>query len=108
VTSPFVQQLRARSDPIRLVQQGDEVVHLRVQVPEVWDLVQIEASPDDPVQVVKVHALERLQAGTQTHDEYVVKLRGVEILDEKLSLSDAGVRNGSTLLVTHRRRRPVR
>jgi hypothetical protein len=108
VTAPFVQQLRVRSEPIRLVQQGDEVVHLRVQVPEVWDVVQIEASPDDPVQAVKVHALERLQAGTHTHDEYVVKLRGVEVLDEMVSLRDAGVRSGSTLLVTHRRRRPVR
>lgn len=108
MTAPFVQQLRAAHEPVRLVQAGDEVLHVRVQVPEVWDAVQLEASPDDPVQLLKVHALERLQAGAHAHDQYVVKLRGWEILDESASLREADVRDGSTLLVTHRRRRPVR
>ena len=42
------------------------------------------------------------------HEDFVVKLRGWEILDEAASLADAGVIDGSILLMTHRRRRPVR
>lgn len=103
-----MQQLRAGGAPIRLAEADQDVLHLRVEVPEVWDVVGIEASPDDPVQLVKVHALARLQGGVHAHDQYVVKLRGWEILDESASLRDSGVRNGSTLLVTSRRRRPVR
>ena len=42
------------------------------------------------------------------HGDFVVKLRGWEILDEAASLADAGVIDGSILLLTFRRRRPVR
>jgi hypothetical protein len=108
VTTPFVQQIRAFGEPIRLTGETDDVLHLRVQVPEVWDAVRVEASPDDPVQLVKVHALERLQGGTRGHDQYVVKLRGWEILDETASLQEVGARNGSSFLITYRRRRPIR
>jgi hypothetical protein len=108
VTTPFVQQVRAHGEPIRLTREGDEVLHLRVQVPEVWDAVRIEASPDEPVQLVKVHALAKLQGGVRPHDQYVVKLRGWEILDESASLRDVGVKDGSSLLITYRRRRPIR
>jgi len=38
----------------------------------------------------------------------VLKLRGWEILDENASLAEAGVVDGSILLMTYRRRRPVR
>lgn len=108
MSATFVQQLRVRGEPLRLAKQGDDVVSLRVEVPEVWDTVRIEASPDEPLRVVKIHALERLQGGARAHEEYVVKLRGIEVLDESVSLQEAGVRDGSTLLVTSRRRRPVR
>ena len=42
------------------------------------------------------------------HEDFVVKLRGWEILDEAASLADAGVIDGSILLLTYRRRRAVR
>lgn len=108
MTAPFVQQLRARPGTIRLTQSGDDTLHIRVQLAEVWDAVQMEVSPDDPVQLAKVHALEQLGQARRAHEGYVVKLGGIEILDESMSLRDAGVRNGSTLLVMSRRRRPVR
>ena len=41
-------------------------------------------------------------------DDFIVKLRGWEILDETQSLADVGVIDGSILLLTFRRRRPVR
>lgn len=108
MSAGFAQQLRVRGEPVQLAKQGDEVVRLRVSVPEVWDTVQVEASPDEPLRIVKIHALERLQGGVRPHESYVVKLRGIEILDESASLRDLDVRDGSTLLITSRRRRPVR
>jgi hypothetical protein len=105
--TPFVAQLRARPEAIRLGTAGDPVITVRVQVPEVWDTVRIDAPLDTPVLVLKQRALEVLVAGSEPAD-WVTKLRGFEVLDETATLSAAGVLNGSTLLVTSRRRRPVR
>ena len=105
--TPFVAQLRTRPEAIRLGTAGSPVITVRVQVPEVWDTVRVDAPPDTPVLTVKERALETLMAGAN-QIEYVTKLRGWEVLDETASLEAAGVENGSTLLVTSRRRRPVR
>ena len=40
--------------------------------------------------------------------QFVVKLNGFEVLDENVSVADSGATNGSTFLVSYRRRRPVR
>jgi hypothetical protein len=105
--TPFVAQLRARPEAIRLGTTGAPVITVRVQVPEVWDTVRVDAPPDTPVLTLKERALETLMIGADPA-EFVTKLRGFEVLDETASLSAAGVLNGSTLLVTSRRRRPVR
>ena len=105
--TPFVAQLRTRPEAIRLGTAGSPVITVRVQVPEVWDTVRVDAPPDTSVLTVKERALETLMAGAN-QIEYVTKLRGWEVLDETASLEAAGVENGSTLLVTSRRRRPVR
>lgn len=106
-SAPFVAQLRARPEVIRLGTPGEPVITVRVQVPEVWDTVRIDAPSSTPVLVLKERALETLMIGAFPA-EYVTKLRGFEVLDETASLSSAGVVTGSTLLVTSRRRRPVR
>jgi hypothetical protein len=105
--TPFVAQLRARPETIRLGTAADPVITVRVQVPEVWDTVRIDAPPDTPVLLLKESALEVLMPGAN-QAEWITKLRGFEVLDETASLTAAGVLNGSTLLVTSRRRRPVR
>ena len=105
--TPFVAQLRSRPETIRLGTAGDPVITVRVQVPETWDTVRIDAPPHTPVIELKARALETLSPGAE-QVEWVTKLRGFEVLDESASLSAAGVVNGSTLLVTNRRRRPVR
>jgi hypothetical protein len=105
--TPFVAQLRARPEAIRLGTGSDPVITVRVQVPETWDTVRIDAPPTTPVLELKLRALETLAPGAE-QAEWVTKLRGFEVLDESASLSAAGVQNGSTLLVTSRRRRPVR
>ena len=108
MTTPFTAQLRSRPGVIRLGTGNDPVITLRVQVPEVWDTVRIDAPPDTPVVVLKQRALEALMPDVQHHEGYVIKLAGWEVLDESVSLTDAGAKNGSIFLLTDRRRRPVR
>ena len=107
MTNP-VNQLRAGPDVIRLGAAGDDVLSLRVEIPEVWDLVRIDAPASTPVAALKQRALYALLPGASDAHEYVVKLRGFEVLNENASLGDIGVRTGSTLLITNRHRKPVR
>ncbi len=108
MSAPFVTTLRARKTAIELAPPGSAAITIRVQMPEVWDVVAIVVSPTEPVVAVKQAALEALFPEAQMHQDFVVKLRGWEILDEAESLADAGVIDGSILLLTHRRRRAVR
>jgi hypothetical protein len=81
---------------------------LRVQMPEAWDAVRFVAAPSEAVASLKGRALEMLAPGAQSPDEFVLKLRGWEVLDESATLADIGVQDGSILLLTSRRKRPVR
>jgi hypothetical protein len=109
VTEPFVAQLRTRDDVIELASPSGPAITIRVQMPEVWDVVRMHASPDEHALTVKRRALEALMPGAELHDEdFVLKLNGWEVLDESASLAAAGAVDGSIFLVTHRRRRPVR
>ena len=81
---------------------------VRVQMPEAWDVVRFAVTPTTSVMDLKLRALEELAAGTQFPEDYVLKLRGWEVLDEGAPLADVGVQDGSILLLTSRRKRPVR
>ncbi|CAA9296343.1 MAG: hypothetical protein AVDCRST_MAG11-515 [uncultured Gemmatimonadaceae bacterium] len=106
---PFTAGLRSRPGTvIRLGAPGAPVVTVRVEVPEVWDVVRVEAPLDEPVLSVKVRALDALFPRAEFHEDFVVKLNGFEVLDENASLADAGAVDGSIFLLTHRRRRAVR
>ncbi len=106
--SPFVTQLRARKTAIRIGAPNANAITIRVEMPEVWDTIAIVTPADEPVLAVKTVALEQLFPQAEFHEDFVLKLRGWEILDEGASLASVGVVNGSILLLTHRRRRPVR
>jgi len=106
--TPFVTGLRARPSTIDLSRAGGASITVRVEVPEVWDTVRIVASPSEPVASIKHAALEALTASDEPAEEFVIKLRGWEVLDESASLADSGAINGSIFLLTHRRRRPVK
>lgn len=106
MSAPFVSQLRSRPGVIVFGERGPRI-SLRVQVPEVWDVVRVDAPKDTSIALVRDRALLAL-VGDPDGAAYVVKLRGNEVLDESVSLDAAGVVNGSTLLVTSRRRRPVK
>ena len=108
MTSPFVASLRARSSTIHVAPEGTDTITIRVEMPEVWDVVRIVAAPSQPVIEVKLRAIEALCPDVEFHEELVLKLRGWEILNENASLAEVGVVDGSILLMTYRRRRPVR
>jgi hypothetical protein len=105
---PFVTSLRTGGKSIDLARSGDQVLNIRVEMPEVWDTVRLTASPNEPVASIKRAALDALYAGGDDASEFVIKLRGWEVLDEGATLRDAGAIDGSIFLLTHRRRRPVR
>ena len=104
---PFVQSLRTTRDVIRVGDANGATLYVRVQVPEQWDVVRVAASPDSSVKSVESAALEELVPGADER-AWVIKLRGFEILDESRSLVEAGAVNGTTFLLTHRRRRAVK
>lgn len=108
MTTPFVAQLRSRPGVLRLGSDGQQRISLRVQMPEVWDVVRIETPTSEPVAAVKAHALAALYPEDESPDAFVLKLNGYEVLDESVSVADSGAKNGSTFLLTYRRRRPVR
>lgn len=85
-----------------------DVIHVRVQSAELWNTVRVVASSWQLVGSMKAAALEVFYPGGADPADYMVKLHGFEILHEDASLAFVGVKDGSTILLTHRRRRPVR
>jgi hypothetical protein len=107
VSVPFVTGLRTRRDTLHVGEADGRVLTLRVEVPELWDVLRVSAAPNATVEEVKTAALRTLNPRANA-DAYVIKLRGFEVLDERASVEDAGAIDGSIFLLTHRRRRPVR
>lgn len=105
---PFVNELRTGDDVIRVGGGNGGVLHIRVQAAELWDALRIDAAATASLGSVKNAALVRFFPNGAIPDDFVVKLRGFEILDEDKGIADCGVRDGSTLLLARRRRRPVK
>jgi hypothetical protein len=105
--APFVNSLRTRGDAFHLGAPSTQIFHVRAQVLEAWDAIRIDANPSASVRSLKQLALRELYPDVRHEDDYVVKLHGFEILDEDAPLSSTAAKNGSTFLITDRRRRPV-
>jgi hypothetical protein len=108
MTTPFVAQLRTRGDVLKLARPDAPSITVRVEMPEVWDTVRAVVSPDEPVAVLKMAALDALYPHGEPHEAFVMKLRGFEILDENATIAAVGAVDGSCFLMTFRKRRPVR
>jgi hypothetical protein len=93
---------------VRLARDGEPTITVRVQMPEAWDVVRFAAAPSVSGRELKLRALEELAPGTKYPEDFVLKLRGWEVLDETASLTGIGMQDGSILLLTSRRKRPVR
>jgi hypothetical protein len=109
VTSPpFVTSLRTNGEVISLGPGAEKVLHIRVQIADLWDSVRVDVPADESVISVKRAALDALYPDGVDVDAIVAKLHGFEILDESVSLAAAGIRDGSILLLLNRRRQPVK
>ena len=108
MTTPFVDALRADDGTIHLEVTGGEAINVRVQSAELWRTVRVAVASWQLVGSVKAAALEAFFPAGADAADFMVKLNGFEVLHEDASLAFVGVRNGSTLLLTRRRRRPVR
>jgi hypothetical protein len=109
MTAPrlFVNGIRTRGDAFKLGAPGGPALQLRAQVLEAWDAIRIDADPAASVRSLKQLALRELYPASRNEGEYVVKLNGFEVLDEEAPISSTAAKNGSTFLITDRRRRPV-
>ena len=107
MTEPFVASLRTSGSIITVGPHGANPITVRVEVPERWDVALLSAANTSSVGDVKRAALQFVSPDDDAED-YVIKLRGFEVLDENVTLAAAGARDGSIFLLTHRRRRPVR
>ena len=108
MSTAFVSTLRTNRPAIVMDPADTGTVTIRVEVSDLWDTVRVVADPHDSVLEVKQRVVAEFWPTHGFLDEFVLKLRGWEILDETEPLSKAGVVDGSILLLAYRRRRPVR
>jgi hypothetical protein len=82
-------------------------VPVRVTIADLWDSVTLNLPAATSLADLKREALVRSRV-RRDPAEYVVKFRGAEVLDESMTLKDAGIPPNAPLIVLPRRRRPVR
>jgi hypothetical protein len=83
-------------------------MNVRVHLLERWDRMAFDVPPETSVATLKRDALAAFGLARAEPADYVVKLRGWDVLGEQASVAESGARDGSTYLLTYRRRRPVR
>ena len=103
----FATQLRTNRAPI-FVASGPNAITIRVEASDLWETVRVTALPTSKLSEVKARVVAELFPSGDMPDDFVVKLQGWEMLDARASLAEAGVVDGSILLLAYRRRRPVR
>jgi len=81
---------------------------LKVTLGDTWRPLQLSAAPDETVAQLKVRALAAETIAAERAGEFEVKVGGVLVRDESLTLVAAGIRDGGALVVLARRRRAVR
>ncbi|MCX5765908.1 MAG: hypothetical protein NTZ43_01605 [Gemmatimonadetes bacterium] len=105
---PFVTQLRSRVGIVSVAGGTGARLTVRVELQDQWDTVAFDVASDAPVTALKRSALAAFGLPGVPAEDYVLKLRGVEVLAEGESLEENTARDGSSFLLSHRRRRPVR
>jgi hypothetical protein len=107
-SAPYSTTLRARGTIELAPKEAAGALRLRVEMPENWDVVGVVAMPTEPVMTLKVRALEAMCPQAELHEDFVLKLRGWEVLNEHATLAEAGAVDGSIFLLTNRRKQPIR
>ena len=107
MSAALVGELRSRPQALELA-SGPGSITVRVQVAEMWDAVRVVAHPDTAVSELKQRVVNEFYPSHEYLDDFVLKLRGWEMLDEQQSITTGGMVDGSIVLLAYRRRRPVR
>lgn len=83
-------------------------MNVRVHLLERWDRTALDLPADTPLAALKRDALAAFGLAGAEPSDYAMKLRGWEVQGDQRSIAESGARDGSTFLLTYRRRRPVR
>ena len=81
---------------------------VRVMVTPAWDQVTVAVDEATPVAELKRRALEQALQRPVRVDEYIVKFRGAQVLDETIPLGALGAGPNVPFIVLPARRQPVR
>lgn len=82
---------------------------VRVMVTDVWDQVFLAVEPTTTVAELKRQALAQALKRVQVRpDDYVMKFRGAQVLDEATTLAALGAVSNSPFIILPARRKPVR
>lgn len=108
MSTAFVGQLRSHRPPLELAPPGPGALSFRVQGAEQWDAIRVTAAAGMSVREVKERVLAAFNPDHEYADEFVLKFRGWEMLDESTPIGQSGIVNGSIILLGDRRRRAVR
>ena len=81
---------------------------VRVMVTAAWDQVTVAVEAATPVAELKRRALEQALQRPVRAEEYLVKFRGAQVLDEAVSLGALGAGPNAPFIVLPARRQPVR
>lgn len=82
---------------------------VRVMVTDVWDQVLLAVEPATTAAELKRQALtQALKRDSLPLDDYVLKFRGAQVLDEFVTLGELGAGPNSAFVVLPARRQPVR
>jgi hypothetical protein len=108
MSAALLNDLRARPGVLALGADAPGAITIRVQMYELWDTVAVRCASDTTVLAMKKAVLEAFEQHDHPVEDYVLKLRGHEVLDESVPVAVADARDGSTFLLAYRRRRPVR
>ena len=81
---------------------------VRVMVTDVWDQVFLAVEPTTTVAELKRQALaQALKRSNLQLDDYIVKFRGAQVLDEAVTLAALGAVANAPFVVLPARRQPV-
>lgn len=80
---------------------------LRVMVHDAWDSIVLPWNGSQTLAAVKRSALDVARV-TSPESNFVLKFRGAALPDESLTINEAAIPEGASLIALDRRRRPVR
>jgi hypothetical protein len=106
-TAPFVTALRTERGKVVRIGDGADRVTLRVQFEPLWDAIAVDVPKTMSVSELTMAAVAIFGVTHAPLSDFIVKLNGWEVKGD-VTVDASGAKNGSTLLVAYRFRRPVR